>query len=299
MPESPPPRSADSAAQALGVTTDDGVALAGEQAGEGLPVVLLHGLTGTRRYVVMGSRALERSGHRVIAYDARGHGRSTGPSDPRCYGYPRLAADLAAVLDRAGVASSPEGERAVIAGASMGAHTAVRFALDHPRRVAALVLITPAFDPASAGGETELAGWDALARGLREGGVEGFVRAYDFSDLPDGMRATVETVVRQRLSAHEHPEAVADALEAVPRSRPFEDLAQLAAIQAPTLVVASRDAADPRHPLAVGERYAQAIPGARLLVEQQSPPGEPPRSPIAWQGGQLSRAIAELAARAR
>jgi len=37
-------------------------------AGEGTPVVLLHGLTATHRYVVMGSRALERSGHRVIAY---------------------------------------------------------------------------------------------------------------------------------------------------------------------------------------------------------------------------------------
>ena len=36
--------------------------------GEGRPVVLLHGLTATRRYVVMGSRALERSGHRVLAY---------------------------------------------------------------------------------------------------------------------------------------------------------------------------------------------------------------------------------------
>ena len=56
-----------------------GVRLAGEQAGEGTPIVLLHGLTATRRYVVMGSRALERSGHRVIAYDARGHGRSSPP----------------------------------------------------------------------------------------------------------------------------------------------------------------------------------------------------------------------------
>ena len=46
------------------------------EAGEGTPVVLLHGLTATNRYVVMGSKALERSGHRVIAYDARGHGRS-------------------------------------------------------------------------------------------------------------------------------------------------------------------------------------------------------------------------------
>ena len=50
--------------------------------GEGTPVVLLHGLTATRRYVVMGSRALERDGHRVVAYDARGHGASSTGAEP-------------------------------------------------------------------------------------------------------------------------------------------------------------------------------------------------------------------------
>ncbi len=59
--------------------------------------------------------------------------------------------------------------------------------------------------------------------------MEGFLRAYDFSAVPAAWRETVERVVRQRLSAHEHPEAVADALEAVSRSRPFEDLGELAA----------------------------------------------------------------------
>src|SRR5688500_4998827 len=113
------------------VVRSDGVALALEEAGEGTPVVLLHGLTATRRYVVMGSRTLERSGHRVIAYDARGHGRS-GPAAE--YGYDALAGDLLSVLDATGV------ERAVLAGASMGAHTLVRFALAHPDRAAALVI---------------------------------------------------------------------------------------------------------------------------------------------------------------
>lgn len=271
------------------VRTPDGVELAVEQAGEGHPVLLLHGLTATRRYVVMGSRLLERSGCRVIAYDARGHGRSSPAPSRRSYCYPLLATDLQAVMDAMGV------ERATLAGASMGAHTIVRFALEHPERVAAIALITPAFEPEAhtgadgdGNGDAALAEWDALARGLREGGVEGFVAVYNLSSMPKRWRATVLTVVRQRLSAHLHPEAVADALEAVPRSRPFEAMRDLERIAAPTLVVASRDESDPSHLLAVGERYAAAISGSRLLVE------EPGASPIAWQGAQLSRALLDL-----
>ncbi len=128
----------------LRITTDDGVALSGEQAGAGPAIVLLHGLTATRRYVVMGSRLLERSGRRAVGYDARGHGRSTPAADPGAYGYERLARDLLSVLDSLGI------ERATLAGASMGAHTIVRFALEHPERVAALGLITPAYDPDTA-----------------------------------------------------------------------------------------------------------------------------------------------------
>jgi pimeloyl-ACP methyl ester carboxylesterase len=258
--------------------------LAGEASGEGHPVVLLHGLTATRRYVVMGSRTLERSGHRVLAYDARGHGRSARAADGR-YDYPRLVDDLAAVLDGAGI------ERATLAGASMGAHTAAAFALAHPQRVRALCLITPAFDPSRSGLAEELEGWDRLAVGLRTGGVEGFVAAYELAALPPAIRPTIETVLRQRLGAHLHPDAVADALEAVPRSRPFEEIGQLAAIAAPTLIVASRDQLDPGHPLSVGEAWSRAIPRGRLIVE---PAREPPVSPTAWQGGQLSKLIAGL-----
>lgn len=256
--------------------------LAGEQAGAGPAVVLLHGLTATRRYVVMGSRLLERSGLRVVSYDARGHGASTPAPDPRAYGYELLAADLEAVLGELGI------ERAILAGASMGAHTALRFALAHRERVSALCLITPSFDPDLARSPETLAAWDALARGLRDGGVEGFVRAYDLAAVPPQRRGTIETVLRQRLGAHEHPHAVADALEAVPRSRPFEGIDELAEVSLPTVVVASRDEADPGHPLEVGERYARAISGAQLLVEDSG-------SPIAWRGGALSRIILELA----
>ena len=259
-----------------------GVRLAGEQRGEGVPIVLLHGLTATRRYVVMGSRVLERASHRVVAYDARGHGHSHPAPTPDAYTYELLARDLREVLDELGI------ERAALAGASMGAQTALRFVLENPERVVALGLITPAFDPEAMAGANAYAGWDALAQGLREGGVEGFVDAYDLDTVPERFRETVATVLHQRLSAHDRPLAVADALEAVPRSRPFESWSELETIEVPTVVIASRDEPDPSHPLAVAERYAATIPDARLVVE------EPGKSPIAWQGGQLSKVLAQL-----
>jgi pimeloyl-ACP methyl ester carboxylesterase len=254
-----------------------------ERSGEGVPVVLLHGLTATHRYVVMGSKSLQRAGHDVVAYDARGHGASSPAPSPDAYTYGDLADDLLSVLDEAGF------ERAVLAGASMGAHTAVRVALEHPERVAGLAIVTPAYDPEDWPGD--LVRWDALSDGLRTGGVDGFVAAYG-DEGPEKWKATLQTVLRQRLSAHEHQDALADALRAVPRSRPWETREQLRAIACPTVVVADRDEPDPGHPLAVGDLYASLIPGARLVVEDEG------ASPIAWQGGQLSRVIAQVAAEA-
>jgi pimeloyl-ACP methyl ester carboxylesterase len=270
------------------VTIDSGgVKLAAEDAGSGAPVVLLHGLTATRRYVVMGSRSLERSGHRVIAYDARGHGQSSAAPDRSAYRYEDLRGDLVAVLDRLEI------ERAVLAGSSMGAHTILALALTAPERVAGLVVITPAYDPETQDDPERLERWDALASGLERGGVEGFVDAYGEPAVPERMRETVLKVIRQRLALHEHPGAVADALRAVPRSRPFGAVEELTSIAAPVTVVASGDEADPGHPLAVGEAYAEAIPGARLVIDQ------PGHSPVAWQGSQLSRIIAEMAVEAK
>lgn len=260
-----------------------GVTLAGDEAGEGPAVVLLHGLTATRRYVVMGSRALERSGHRVLRYDARGHGRSSPAPSPSAYSYAELSADLERVLDARGI------ERAVLAGASMGAHTLLHLALRTPDRAAGLVVITPAYDGPRALNARRLAHWDALAAGLRAGGIEGFVDAYGEPQVRSPRFAqTVLTVIRQRLAMHEHPEAVADALAAVPRSSPFGDLVELAALSMPVVIVGSSDDADPDHPFAVAETYANVIPGARLV---RDPPGS---SPIAWQGSQLSKLIAEV-----
>ncbi|HYZ80850.1 MAG TPA: alpha/beta hydrolase [Solirubrobacteraceae bacterium] len=262
------------------------VTLGVSDTGSGPPVVLAHGLTATRRYVVMGSTALERGGHRVIAYDARGHGTSSPAESPAAYRYEDLGADLVAVLDHAGV------QRAVLAGASMGAHTLAWLALHRPERVAGLVFITPAF-AAGADDAERLARWDALSDGLRRGGIDGFLAAQGEPQVPERWRDTVIKVIRQRLSLHQHLDAVADALRAVPRSRPFEAMTDLGTIAVPTVVVASADEADPEHPQSVGEAYARAIPSAQLVTD------EPGRSPVAWQGSQLSGLIAQVVERAK
>lgn len=257
----------------------------GEGAGEGPPIVLCHGITATRRYVVQGSRALERAGHRVIVYDARGHGESDPAPVGEGYGYPQLTADLARVV----AAELGEGERFVLAGHSMGAHTAVSYALGHAERLAGLVVIGPVYTGQVS--EQSLCYWDGLAAALEEGGVDGFV---DYIDREQGIdavwRDSVLRFTRERIGLHRHPEAVVRALREVPRSQPFGSLQELRGLDVPALVVASHDDADPGHPYDAAVAYAAALPRARLVSEE---PGE---SPLAWQGGKLSRELAAFCA---
>ena len=265
----------------LAVERED-LRLAGESIGDGPPIVLLHGITATRRYVVHGSKVLARRGYRQISYDARGHGQSEPAPRHGGYSYAELAADLEAVLD------AEVGERpAVLAGHSMWAHTAVSYALARRDRLAALVLIGPVY--MGFVDEQALAGWDRLADGLERGGVEGFMDAYD-RGLDPAWRETILRFTRQRMLEHRHPDAVARALREVPRSAPFEAISELEFCDLPALVVASRDEADPSHPYAVAAAYAESLPQARLVSEGE---GE---SPLAWQGGKLSREIASFCA---
>jgi 3-oxoadipate enol-lactonase len=110
--------------------------------------------------------------------------------------------------------------------------------------------------------------------------------------IPEQWRDTVGRALRQRMAVHERLDALADALRAVPRSAPFPDLHALEEIECPAIVVGSRDEADPGHPLEVAERYAELLPHARLVVEAEG------QSPLAWQGGRVSKLIAEVAAQA-
>jgi pimeloyl-ACP methyl ester carboxylesterase len=260
-----------------------GVELAVETAGDplspALPLVLAHGLSATRRYVVHGSKLLQRSGYRVISYDARGHGESNPAPDRTAYEYADLVADLGRLLDEL------ELERVVLAGASMGAATTLAFALEQPERVAALVQITPAHLGFPQTDEHALARWDALADALEQDGPEGFLRVYGDPPVEPRFRKLVREAIRQRLERHKNPAAVADAIRVVVRSKAFDGVVALERVSAPTLVVASSDELDPEHPYEVAQLYQQHIEGAELVSE------EPGSSPLAWRGAGLSRTI--------
>jgi pimeloyl-ACP methyl ester carboxylesterase len=264
---------------AFSLDTPDSVRLEGERAGRGVPVILLHGLTATRRYVLMGSRYLARAGAELVAFDARGHGASSPASSPSAYEYADMVRDLDVVV-------ATVGTPVVLAGNSMGAATAAAYALEYPERVSALIQITPGF--AGAGREDhELGDWHALADGMERAGVDGFMEAYEPPSNPRFREAALK-FTRQRLERHEHPEAVADALRVVPGSVAFDGLESLGALEMPSLVVGSRDESDPGHPFDLAKAYAEHLPNSKFLMEGE---GE---SPLAWQGAQLSRAIEDF-----
>jgi pimeloyl-ACP methyl ester carboxylesterase len=265
-------------------TVGEGPTIRGEAAGEGPPIVLCHGITATRHSVVHGSKALQRAGRRVIVYDARGHGESDPAPGGSGYDYLELVDDLESVVD-AEVGEKPF----ILGGHSMGAHTAVAYALRSPQRLAGLVVIGPTYT-GPAGAET-LAYWDGLAAALERNGVEGFVEHIGRVGGTDrAWRDTVLRFTRERMLRHRHLDAIVVALREVPRSRPFEGMEDLRGLEVPALVVASHDEADPGHPYAIAVAYAEQLPQARLVSEAEG------QSPLAWQGGRLSREIAAFAA---
>jgi pimeloyl-ACP methyl ester carboxylesterase len=115
-----------------------------EERGEGEPLLLLHGLTGTSGdwQHVFDRDALAAS-YRVIAPDARGHGRSTNRHG--VFNFQRCALDVLALLDHLGI------ERVRAVGMSLGAKTLLHVATIAPSRVSRMILVsaTPRFPEAT------------------------------------------------------------------------------------------------------------------------------------------------------
>ncbi len=204
----------------------DGVRIHYEIAGSGPALLLTHGFTGTSTDFARNVESLARS-NQVITWDLRGHGQSDCPADPSLYSVPLAVADMAALLDRAGV------ERAVLVGHSLGGFLSLEFHLAQRARVAGLVLVDtgPGYRK-----DAPRQGWNERA--------ERFARDFE---AKGGERALgLARAARGILAQHD-----ARVLESLP------------AIEVPTLVVVGeRD-----EPFLAGSRYmSEKIPGAKLEV---------------------------------
>ncbi len=112
----------------------NGITINYEEHGSGAPLVLAHGYSAS---LAMWREQLPTLGerYRAVVYDTRGHGGSTAPADMERYGLAReYVADQLALMDHLGI------EQAFVGGLSMGGMIAQEFALQHPRRVKALLL---------------------------------------------------------------------------------------------------------------------------------------------------------------
>jgi N-formylmaleamate deformylase len=106
-----------------------------ELAGSKTPIVCAHGLTDNARCWNRTAQRLAAAGHRVIAYDARGHGESSTPEAG--YTGSALAADMIGLIETLGL------EQPILFGHSMGAHTAALAAAGKPGLARALILEDP------------------------------------------------------------------------------------------------------------------------------------------------------------
>ena len=150
-----------------------GLTLNVEVAGQGPPVVLLHGFTGSTNGWAPTVEALSEQ-FTVLAMDIVGHGKSDAPAAVERYRMATAADDLVALLRKAGY------DRACWLGYSMGGRTALQVAVRHPEAVSSLIL-----EGGSPGLATEeervarVASDEALAQRIEEGGLEAFVAYWE------------------------------------------------------------------------------------------------------------------------
>ena len=123
-----------------GKCTVNGVRLHYARAGQGAPVLLLHGVTDNGRYWGRTGTALVQA-HDVVSLDQRGHGRSEAPAAG--YGLADLAADAAGVIEALRIAP------AAVVGHSLGARVALTLAATRPELVARIVLEDPPLNTGS------------------------------------------------------------------------------------------------------------------------------------------------------
>lgn len=237
----------------------NGVCYNVERTGDGPPVVLIHGFTGSVRTWESLIPALAHE-FETIAIDLLGHGDSDAPADASRYGPAWVVSDLTSLLDRLGVA------RAAWLGYSMGGRAALHVAVEHPEVVTALVLegVSPGIlDPDE---RAERVKSDAtLADFIEAEGIASFVERWERlplfasqSRLPEAIRAALRS---QRLA--NDPTGLANSLRGFGQGAqvPLHD--RLSKVRAPALLIVGEDDLKFQR---LARDVAARLPHARVVV---------------------------------
>jgi 2-succinyl-6-hydroxy-2,4-cyclohexadiene-1-carboxylate synthase len=230
-----------------------------EKAGDGPPLLLLHGFTGSA--AGWGPLAAAWAPFfTTLSVDLPGHGRSASPAEVAAYTMAATVADLVAVLDRKGI------PRAHVLGYSMGGRVALALAVAHPERIGALVLDSASPGLADAGERAARVAADAaLAERIEREGVPAFVDYWEALPLWAG-QARLSADARAALRAgrlQNNPVGLANSLRGLGTGSQSPLWDRLGDLACPTLLVAGYDDAKFSD---LARRRAEAIPNNELLL---------------------------------
>ena len=238
------------------------------EAGEGPPLLMIHGTGGGFDQGLLFARRLGDAGYRIIAPSRFGYLRSAMPDDAS----PEAQADaFVELLDALGI------DRVPVVGGSAGALSAIAFALRHPDRCAALVALVPATyapDRSLAPPPGALTSF-IIERGLRSDALFWLGLATAESAMVGALLATDPALVAaaspgEQARAHE---ILWDILPVSARTEGLLNDARLAgnpapmpldAIRVPTLAISLED--DRFDTIAAARHIAAEVPGARLVT---------------------------------
>jgi 3-oxoadipate enol-lactonase len=221
-----------------------------EDAGQGFPLLFLHGLTFDNRMWTDQVAALSKK-YRCVSMDFRGHGRSS-TSDSE-YSLEQFVEDVHGLMKELGI------EQAHVAGLSMGGMVAMRLALAHPEVVRSLMLLDTSARPEQAERAPQ---YETMARIAREQGPEaimqGVIPIFFSQAFSEGQPEKLEAFKEQFRSLN--PEGVYRATLAVTRRRDIcEDIKS---IRVPTLIIVGEQ--DLATPVFEAETIHRQIAGSRL-----------------------------------
>jgi 2-succinyl-6-hydroxy-2,4-cyclohexadiene-1-carboxylate synthase len=250
-----------------------GLVLRAEVRGEGAPVLLLHGFTGSVE--AWGDRILAglAKSYRVIAVDLPGHGRSDAPDDPTRYALPSVVEDLSYLLGELSAVN------AHWVGYSMGGRVALGAALLTPERVGRLVL--EGASPGLASSEERSARRaqdEALALRLEAEGIESFVEEWAALPLFDSQRRLPQSLrdAQRARRLGNDPHALAACLRRLGTGAQPSFWDRLAEVRAPVLLLTGeedRKFTDVAATMArsLPECHALIVPSAGHAVHLESP----------------------------